>query len=41
VVDGLFGAMGNVNYLPAPMAAWSSDILFGLTGGYLLLRTPT
>jgi LPS export ABC transporter permease LptG/LPS export ABC transporter permease LptF len=41
VVDALFGAMGNVNYLPAPMAAWSSDVLFGLTGGYLLLRTPT
>ncbi len=41
VVDGLFGAMGNVNYLPAAMAAWSPDILFGLTGGYLLLRTPT
>jgi len=41
VVDGLFGAMGNVNYLPAPLAAWSSDILFGLTGGYMLLRTPT
>jgi LPS export ABC transporter permease LptG/LPS export ABC transporter permease LptF len=41
VVDGLFGAMGNVNYLPAPLAAWSSDLLFGLTGGYLLLRTPT
>ena len=41
VIDGLFGAMGNVNYLPAPLAAWSSDVLFGLTGGYLLLRTPT
>ncbi len=41
VVDSLFGAMGNVNYLPAALAAWSSDILFGLTGGYLLLRTPT
>ena len=41
VVDGLFTAMGNVNYLPAPMAAWSSDVLFGLAGGYLLLRTPT
>jgi LPS export ABC transporter permease LptG/LPS export ABC transporter permease LptF len=41
VVDGLFGAMGNVNYLPAPLAAWSSDVLFGLAGGYLLLRTPT
>ena len=41
VVDGLFGDMGNVNYLPAALAAWSSDILFGLIGGYLLLRTPT
>jgi LPS export ABC transporter permease LptG/LPS export ABC transporter permease LptF len=41
VVDGLFGAMGNVNYLPAALAAWSSDILFALIGGYLLLRTPT
>ncbi|MFP5235833.1 MAG: LPS export ABC transporter permease LptG [Acidobacteriota bacterium] len=41
VVDGLFGAMGYVNYFPPPLAAWASDILFGLTGGYLLLRTPT
>ena len=41
VFDNLFGALGNVNYLPAAMAAWSSDILFGLVGGYLLLRTPT
>jgi LPS export ABC transporter permease LptG/LPS export ABC transporter permease LptF len=41
VVDGLFGALGNVNYLPAAMAAWSSDILFGLVGSYLLLKTPT
>jgi LPS export ABC transporter permease LptG/LPS export ABC transporter permease LptF len=41
VVDGFFGALGSVNYLPAPLAAWSSDVLFGLVGGYLLLRTPT
>jgi LPS export ABC transporter permease LptG len=41
VVDGLFGAMGNVNYLPAAMAAWCADLLFGLVGGYLLLKTPT
>ena len=41
VVDGLFGALGDVNYLPAALAAWSSDLLFGLVGGYLLLRTPT
>ncbi|MGH9520324.1 MAG: LptF/LptG family permease, partial [Terriglobales bacterium] len=40
-VDGWFGAMGSVNYLPAALAAWTPDILFGLTGGYLLLRTPT
>ena len=41
VVRGLFEAMGNVNYLPPLMAAWSADVLFGLVGGYLLLRTPT
>ena len=41
VVNTLFGAMGNVNYLPASVAAWSADILFALAGGYLLLRTPT
>ena len=41
VVNLLFEAMGNVNYLPAGMAAWSADVLFALAGGYLLLRTPT
>jgi len=41
VVENLFGALGNVNYLPAALAAWSSDMLFGLVGGYMLLRTPT
>ena len=41
VVNGLFGALGDVNYLPAALAAWSSDLIFGLVGGYLLLRTPT
>jgi LPS export ABC transporter permease LptG/LPS export ABC transporter permease LptF len=41
VADGFFGAMGNVNYLPAVVAAWSPDVLFGLVGGYMLLRTPT
>jgi len=41
VADSLFGALGNVNYLPAVLAAWTPDILFGLTGGYLLLKTPT
>jgi LPS export ABC transporter permease LptG/LPS export ABC transporter permease LptF len=41
VVAGLFDAMGEHNFLPSAIAAWSPDILFGLTGGYLLLRTPT
>ena len=41
VAAGLFEAMGNVNTLPAAMAAWSPDLLFCLVGGYLLLRTPT
>ncbi len=41
VLLGLFGAMGSGNLLPAYIAAWTPDILFGLTGGYLLLRTPT
>jgi lipopolysaccharide export LptBFGC system permease protein LptF len=41
VVDGFFSALGNVNYLPATVAAGSADVLFGLVGGYLLLRTPT
>jgi lipopolysaccharide export LptBFGC system permease protein LptF len=40
-VAGLFDAMGSANFLPSAMAAWSPDVLFGLTGGYLLLRTPT
>jgi LPS export ABC transporter permease LptG/LPS export ABC transporter permease LptF len=40
-VDGMFEAMGNVNILPAFLAAWSPDVLFGLAGSYLLLRTPT
>jgi len=40
-IDGLFGAMGNVAYLPAIVAAWSPDILFCFVGGYMLLRTPT
>lgn len=41
VAAGLFEAMGNVNTLPAALAAWSPDLLFALAGGYLLLRTPT
>ena len=41
VLQGLFGAMGSVNDLPAALAAWAPDVLFALAGGYMLLRTPT
>lgn len=41
VVSSVFESMGNVNALPPVLAAWSPDLLFGLAGGYLLLRTPT
>ena len=41
VVEGIFAAMGNVNTLPPLLAAWSPDLLFGMAGAYLLLRTPT
>ena len=41
VVKGTFQALGNVNFLPTLLAAWSPDLLFGLAGAYLLLRTPT
>ncbi len=41
VVLGIFENLGNVNSLPATLAAWSPDILFATIGTYLLLRTPT
>ena len=41
VVAGTFEAMGNVNTLPPLLAAWSPDLLFGIAGAYMLLRTPT
>ncbi len=41
VAAGLFEAMGNASQLPASMAAWAPDLLFGLLGGYLLLKVPT
>ncbi len=40
-VAGLFEKMGNINELPASLAAWSPDFLFGLTGVYLLLKVRT
>jgi LPS export ABC transporter permease LptG/LPS export ABC transporter permease LptF len=41
VVAGLFEAMGNANQLPAALAAWAPDILFGLGGGYMVLKVRT
>jgi LPS export ABC transporter permease LptF/LPS export ABC transporter permease LptG len=41
VAAGLFEAMGNASQLPAAMAAWAPDLMFGLLGGYLLLKVPT
>ena len=41
VVALIFESLGNVNTLPAILAAWTPDLLFAITGTYLLLRTPT
>jgi LPS export ABC transporter permease LptG/LPS export ABC transporter permease LptF len=41
VVAGVFENLGDVNSLPAILAAWSPDLLFAIAGSYLLLRTPT
>jgi LPS export ABC transporter permease LptG/LPS export ABC transporter permease LptF len=41
VVASIFEAMGNVNALPPMVAAWSPDLLFGMAGGYLLLKAQT
>ena len=40
-IASIFEAMGNVNVLPPMLAAWSPDLLFGMAGVYLLLRTQT
>jgi LPS export ABC transporter permease LptG len=37
-VGQLFEQIGNVNQLPAPVAAWAPDAIFALAGTYLLLR---
>ena len=41
VIQSTFQQLGNVNLLPTLLAAWAPDLLFGLAGTYLLLRTPT
>ncbi len=41
VIQNTFQQLGDVNLLPTLLAAWAPDLLFGLAGTYLLLRTPT
>ena len=41
VTSGFFEALGNVSQLPAALAAWAPDVLFGLLGGYLIFKVPT
>ena len=40
-LTGVFSSMGNIATLPPLLAAWAPDLLFAMTGSYLLLRTPT
>jgi len=40
-INQLFEQFGNLNQLPATMAAWSPDLLFALAGLYLLFRMKT
>ena len=37
----LFEALGNLNQLPPAAAAWSPNLLFGLSGLYMFLRIRT
>jgi len=39
--SSLLEALGNLNQLPAGLAAWTPDVLFLGLGVYLLLRVPT
>ena len=41
VALAVFENLGDVNTLPAVLAAWSPDVLFAVVGSWLLLRTPT
>ncbi|HEY7095118.1 MAG TPA: LPS export ABC transporter permease LptF [Terriglobales bacterium] len=40
-ISGLFEAMGNISQLPPMLAAWSPDLIFGLAGGYMILKIRT
>jgi lipopolysaccharide export LptBFGC system permease protein LptF len=37
----LFEQVGNINLLPATVAAWSADAVFALAGVYLMARMRT
>lgn len=41
ITGSLSEAIGNVNQLPAAIAAWAPDLIFGLAGGYLYFRIKT
>lgn len=41
ITSGIFESLGNVNQLPAVLAAWAPDFLFGLAGGYLIFKVRT
>jgi LPS export ABC transporter permease LptF/LPS export ABC transporter permease LptG len=41
ITAGLFEALGNVSQLPPLVAAWMPDVIFGLAGGYMILKTPS
>jgi LPS export ABC transporter permease LptF/LPS export ABC transporter permease LptG len=41
VAAGLFEAMGNSMQLPAAMAAWAPDLIFGFIAGYMTMKIPT
>jgi LPS export ABC transporter permease LptF/LPS export ABC transporter permease LptG len=40
-VSRLSESMGNVSQLPPALAAWAPHLIFGLAGGYLILKVPT
>ena len=40
-VGQLFEQIGNINLLPAALAAWSPDAVFALAGIYLMTRMRT
>ncbi len=41
LTSGLFEALGNFSQLPPAVAAWTPNFIFGLAGGYMILKTPS